>query len=152
MPDMDFFREREVQKRLCEILFVFCKQNMDVGYRQGFHEIAAVVLWVVYQDKVDPDEGEIGDRREDEELMREVLDAEYIDHDAYALFEAIMGPAKAWYELGESGGNTSSQQALGNSPIVQKSKYIHETLLMVTDPELSEHLKTLDVLPQVFLM
>jgi TBC1 domain family protein 5 len=35
---------------------------------------------------------------------------------------------------------------------VLKSKYIHETLLMATDPELAEHLKVLDVLPQVFLM
>jgi TBC1 domain family protein 5 len=152
MPDVGFFREGDVQKRLCEILFVFCKQNMDTGYRQGFHEIAAVALWVVYQDKVDLSAVEDEDCGPDEDVMREALDAAYINHDAYALFNAIMASAKAWYALGGTGGSSSSEQMLGNSPIVQKSKYIHETLLMVTDPELSEHLKALDVLPQVFLM
>lgn len=152
MPDVEFFREDEVQERLCQILFVYCKQNAEMGYRQGFHEIAAVALWVVYEDRLDPNGREGGERRRDEEDMRETLDAEYINHDAYALFNAVMASAKAWYELGGAGGSSSSEQMVGNSPIVQKSKYIHETLLMVTDPELSTHLKDLDVLPQVFMM
>jgi TBC1 domain family protein 5 len=66
-----------------------------------------------------------------------------------------MRSAKAWYELGEDNGGSRKGGAvvgLSAGPIVQKSKYIHETLLMATDPELAEHLKSLDVLPQVFLM
>ncbi|KAI5814745.1 rab-GTPase-TBC domain-containing protein [Pyronema omphalodes] len=50
MPENTFFREPSVQEDLTEILFVYCKLNRDVSYRQGFHEIAAVVYWVVVCD------------------------------------------------------------------------------------------------------
>lgn len=144
MPENTFFREPKVQKALLEILFIYCKLNQDVSYRQGFHELAAVVYWVVVCDAISPEAAEGGDP-----VMREVLDAAFIDHDAFSLFQSVMKSAKSWYELEEDVGNGGR---LGSASIVRKSKYIHETLLMATDPELSEYLKTLDVLPQVFLM
>lgn len=36
-----------------DVLFVFCKLNPDVGYRQGMHEILAPVLWVVETEAID---------------------------------------------------------------------------------------------------
>ena len=35
---------------LCNILFVWSKLNEDLSYRQGMHEVAAVIFYVVYQD------------------------------------------------------------------------------------------------------
>ncbi|KAA8912709.1 rab-GTPase-TBC domain-containing protein [Sphaerosporella brunnea] len=157
MPENPFFRRPEVQKSLLEILFVYCKLNTDVSYRQGFHELAAVVYWVVAADAIEGDSPTpvLGGAEDTPEIdgdatMREVLDHRYIDHDAFSLFQCVMRSAKQWYELGEDMGGRKGD--MGNSPIVLKSKYIHETLLMATDPELAEHLKMLDVLPQVFLI
>jgi len=150
MPENTFFREPRVQNSLLEILFIYCKLNQDVSYRQGFHELAAVMYWVVSCDAITPSDEEY---KEGEEIMMEALDARFIDHDAFSLFQCVMRSAKQWYELGE--GEVGADRRSGsivNSPIVTKSKYIHETLLMAADPELAERLKELDVLPQVFLM
>ncbi|KAI5804343.1 rab-GTPase-TBC domain-containing protein [Geopyxis carbonaria] len=152
MPDNHFFRDPKIQSSLLNILFVYCKLNQDVSYRQGFHEIAAVIFWVVWCDSVYPDTSRdhACETLDTDKMITEALDFNFIEHDTFTLFQTVMYSAKAWYELGD--GDFKGQQSLGSSPIVQKSKYIHETLLMVTDPELGNHLKELDVLPQVFLI
>lgn len=165
MPDMDYFREAAVQKSLVDILFVYCKLNEDLGYRQGMHEIVAVILWVLSADAIDSTGAEEGEKEEvereegplveHEAVMRECLDPNYINHDVFSLFQVIMRSAKAWYELGEEGegGKVRGRgDGRGKPPIVEKSKIIHEQLLMQVDPQLGDHLKALDVLPQVFLM
>ena len=53
MPEEPFFREPDVQCFMTDILFIYCKINADIGYRQGMHEILAPILWVVEQDAVD---------------------------------------------------------------------------------------------------
>lgn len=150
MPENTFFREPHVQNSLLEILFIYCKLNQDVSYRQGFHELAAVMYWVVACDAITPSDEEVV-VEEGDEIMLEALDARFIDHDAFSLFQCVMRAAKQWYELGE-GEPGRRGGSIVNSPIVMKSKHIHETLLMTADPELAERLKELDVLPQVFLM
>ena len=132
---------------MMDILFVYCKLHEDIGYRQGMHEIVAPILWVVDRDSIS-----VGNRdalSEDEKVMHEVLNSEYIEHDTFSLFEAVMRSARAWYELGEEGEPSGGEI---NSPIVEKSKMVHEDLLMSVDPQLGQYLKELDVLPQVFLM
>lgn len=151
MPENTFFRRSEVQGWLVDVLIVWCKEDKacgyQLGYRQGLHELAAILLWVVWCDSIDPMSGvgksEVESGNDD--LMNEVLDPAYVSHDTFTLFSAVMKHAKEWYEPGPEGQN-------GISPIIKRSKYIHETLLKATDPELATHLKTLDVLPQVFLM
>lgn len=154
MPDMPHFRDARVQASLREILFVYCKLNEDLGYRQGMHELVAVLLWVLGGDAVEGgEEGEEGGGGgdDDDAVMRVVLDPRYVDHDTFSLFQVIMRAAKAWYELGEEP-EGRGRPPRGRPPIVEKSRYIHEQLLMQVDPELGDHLKALDVLPQVFLM
>jgi len=124
------------------------------------HEIVAIILWVVACDAISPTthaEGkEEGKPVADENVMIECLDHQFIEHDTFSLFQVIMRSAKAWYELGEGAPDSvkgsGRSENRNSSPIVEKSKYIHEHLLMAVDPELAEHLKALDVLPQVFLM
>lgn len=52
MPENLYFREPKTQAMLLDILFIFCKLNRDVGYRQGMHELLAPVLWVVERDAI----------------------------------------------------------------------------------------------------
>lgn len=49
MPEEPYFRQQETQRILLDVLFVFCKINQDIGYRQGMHEVLAPVLWAVSQ-------------------------------------------------------------------------------------------------------
>ena len=37
---------------LTNILFIFAKQNIGLGYRQGMSELCAVFLYVLYKEQV----------------------------------------------------------------------------------------------------
>jgi len=90
--------------------------------------------------------------------MKQILDRTYIEHDAFTLLSLIMRSAKSFYELGEPDRRSSSPSTgsgtpqHGASPIVERSKRIHEVYLAQLDPELAKHLTDIKVLPQIFLM
>jgi TBC1 domain family protein 5 len=157
MPDEPYFRLPETQKTLLHILFIYCKINQDIGYRQGMHELAAPILWVVQQDALASITSENamltdgGDR-----LMSDTLNTSFIEHDSFTLFSLVMRTAKSFYELGEPEKRlnaTSTSRALYEaSPIVHRSKQIHEDLLAQVDPELASHLTQIEILPQIFVM
>jgi TBC1 domain family protein 5 len=145
MQDNFFFREPSTQKKLLDILFVYSKLNPDTGYRQGMHELLAPILWVVDCDAVEPRSSRIGAKDEEVEnegLMLEVLDPDFVEHDAFNLFCALMQTAKAFYEVGDS----------KTSPLVSRSRRIHEDLLAAVDPELERHLVSIEILPQIYLV
>jgi len=148
LPDEPFYHEPQVQAMIIDILFIHCKLNPKAGgYRQGMHELLAPILCVVEADSIEKGAGEAF--AEDELLMAEVLDATFIEHDAFALFSKVMERAGTFYEVQEGAG---LDVANGSSVIVERSKYIHERCLMKTDPELASHLKSIEILPQIFLM
>lgn len=144
---------------LLDMLFIFCKLNQDVGYRQGMHELLAPVLWVIERDaleRITSDESNLD--ANGHVLMGIILDSRFIEHDTFTLFNVIMRSAKSFYELGgqvseattvHSGRKTVPQN---HSAIVSRSQRIHEDLLARVDPELANWLKEIEVLPQVFLM
>jgi TBC1 domain family member 5 len=145
MQDNFFFREPSTQKKLLDILFVYSKLNPDTGYRQGMHELLAPILWVVDCDAVEPRSSRIGAKSEEVEnegLMLEVLDPDFVEHDAFNLFCALMQTAKAFYEVGDS----------KTSRLVSRSRRIHEDLLAAVDPELERHLVSIEILPQIYLV
>ncbi|KAI1312167.1 rab-GTPase-TBC domain-containing protein [Xylaria venustula] len=154
LPDEPFYHQPHIQTLVTDVLFIYCKLNPEVGgYRQGMHELLAPIVYVVEQDAIDPADvslGASGDLR-----MVEMLDASFVEHDSFALFSKVMDCAKAFYETAESsdnaGGAAFSIQSTKSS-IVEKSQYIHEVCLYKADPELSVHLKNIEVLPQVFLI
>ena len=150
MPENLYFREPHVQSMLVDILFVYCKLNRDVGYRQGMHEVLAPILWVVSRDAIDsqslgPDHADL------DGLTLASLDNRYVEHDAFTLFAAIMQTVKTFYEMGSDQEPTTAG-LLNNSPIVERSKRIHENYLHHADPELAEHLTAIEILPQIFLI
>ncbi|KKY21005.1 putative tbc domain [Phaeomoniella chlamydospora] len=139
-----FFREPRTQKILLDILFIYSKLHPDIGYRQGMHELLAPIVWVIERDAVDLDmDTERSGKKEEEHLMTLALDSQYIEHDAFSLFCAVMQTMKSFYELGETN---------ASSPIVNRSVKIHDGLLTKIDPELAEHLQSIEILPQIFLI
>ena len=159
MPEEPYFRDPRTQRIMLDILFIFCKINQDVGYRQGMHELLAPILWIVEQDAIDyGHDGDQSSRSEVDVLLKQTLDPTYIEHDAFTLLSLIMRSAKSFYELGEPDRRSSTPSTgtgtpqHGASPIVERSKRIHEVYLARLDPGLARHLTDIEVLPQIFLM
>lgn len=46
-PDIQWFQGSEQQTILKDCLFIWAKDNAHISYKQGMHELAAIVLWVV---------------------------------------------------------------------------------------------------------
>lgn len=158
MPEDPYFRQPDTQRMMLDILFIFCKINQDVGYRQGMHELLAPILWVVERDAIAISTSKDHEPGSDP-LLKEMLNSGHIEHDAFTILSLIMRSAKSFYELGEPDKRSSTlstssgtpQQHVA-SPIVERSKKIHEVYLARLDPELARHLTNIEVLPQIFLM
>lgn len=146
LPDEPFYHEERIQTMILDILFLYCKLNPSVGgYRQGMHELLAPIVSVVAQDSVDVAALATDDAAD--VLIAEMLDSNFVEHDAFALFSKLMEKASTFYEV-DSGSGPETQK----NSIVERSKYIHEVALMEIDQELANHLRNIEVLPQIFLM
>lgn len=153
MPENSYFREADTQSMLLDTLFIFCKLNRDIGYRQGMHEVLAPILWVISRDAIDPQSYANATRKDanSDTLILTCLDPKYIEHDAFTIFGIIMQTVKLFYETG-SQAQGSMSASLNGSTIVERSRRIHEEYLRKVDPELTEHLTAIEVIPQIFLI
>ncbi len=142
MPENLYFRQPDTQRALTDILFVFCKLNPDVSYRQGMHELLAPILWAVERDAIDL--GQSSKAMGEDAVIKSMFDSEHIEHDAFALFGQVMQSAKVFYEQTTSNGN--------ENPMVARSRRIFGELLSLVDERLAKHLERIDIVPQVFLI
>jgi TBC1 domain family protein 5 len=156
MPDNLYFREPSTQTLLLDILFIWAKSNPDIGYRQGMHEILAVVLWVIERDAIDPDSIQGRGKGQRQGLMESVFEARFIEHDTFTLFRLIMQNAKSAYENQRPPAFSTPKKAKkaseDDAPMVLRSKRIIEEYLAMTDPQLADHLTEIEIIPQVFLL
>ena len=158
MPENTYFRQPETQKMLLDILFVWCKLNPDIGYRQGMHEVLAPIVWVVERDSIDPTAADFKktELNDDHGELYSLLDGQYIEHDAFTLFGLVMQTAKSFYEPASqelhSAKDARKPSAQTESPMIKRSRFIFQDLLPKVDPELSAHLEKIDIMPQIFLM
>lgn len=149
MQDNFFFREPSTKSMMLDILFVYSKLNPDLGYRQGMHELLAPILWVVERDAVVHSTKDIPvDATDEESVMLQLLDASYIESDSFNLFCSVMQVARSFYEHSDDK-PVNGQAEL--APIVARSQFIHNDLLMAADYELATHLNAIEILPQIFL-
>ena len=125
---------------MADVLFVWSKENSDVSYRQGMHELLALVFFVVYHDKIpalkeaqNEEEytprspallfflfvqavahllGLLSCRRKIDALMGVVASPDYVEHDTYILFEKIMEVTKTWFESNQRQGEAEVNQGV----------------------------------------
>lgn len=157
-PDIDFFQQDNIKNHLLHILFCYAREHPQVSYKQGMHEILSPLIYVMYQNCsiIAETKEEISDE------IRIVLDMSHIEHDAYYLFYIIMESIQSWYvDLrpieAPSQGDTSNERSMFQKPeskpvnaISNKLQRIQGSLLQKYDPELSIHLKKIDITPQVY--
>ncbi|KAG9691669.1 RabGAP/TBC, partial [Aureobasidium melanogenum] len=156
MPDNIYFRQPQTQTMLLDVLFVFCKLNPDVGYRQGMHELLAPILWVVEKDAVSSKATD--DSSSEDKMLCHVFDSDFVEHDTFTLFGIVMQGAKSFYEQAAHAAPSkltatpSKPAATLENPILTRIHRIFDEFLPHLDPTLARHLQEIDLIPQVFLM
>ena len=142
MQDVPFFQEPSTQRVLLDILFIYSKLHPDIGYRQGMHEILAPILWTVHGDSLETAGQDPGP---EDYAVSNMLEKQYITHDTFTLFCAIMQTLKGFYEFEGSGPDS-------RSTVMERSQQLHDVHLLHVDPELAEHFHTIGMVPQIFLL
>lgn len=159
-PDEEFFRFEKVQNMLVDILFVYCRENDDVSYKQGMHELLAPILWVVQMDALKelPVESDPELQSINEALLHN-LNPDYVEHDSFSIFNRLMMTCKIWFETGNSLSSASISAASlfkdgsddsNHTTVVRKCHRVQNTLLKEFDPTLHAKLTSLGIEPQLY--
>ena len=135
--DEYFTRDTEkVQGVMLRVLTVWASINTEVSYRQGMHELLAPILAVLDRDTSAAPAAANGDAAE----LAGIMDAAFLEHDAYMLFERLMeriGAAFAPPTRGEKGKAPATR-----APVVVRCDRVQNTLLRSRDIELCSHLQS----------
>ncbi|KAI9018354.1 hypothetical protein DFJ74DRAFT_644468 [Hyaloraphidium curvatum] len=160
--DLPLFRRPDVLATLGDVLFVWSRQNADVGYRQGMHEVAAVALWMLLEERggvaLPPTED---DERPDVWSLLESPDPANIEADVHTLFSLIMSLLLLPFyrhrapPVATALGTALAVDSLPKSPtrptplLVTSARIFHEHLAR-TDPQLYRALRHCGVEEQVW--
>ncbi|KAH7910661.1 rab-GTPase-TBC domain-containing protein [Hygrophoropsis aurantiaca] len=151
-PELDYFRDEDVQQQLSNILFLYATMHPDIGYRQGMHELLAPLYYAIdydstAEDTISPIE---------DSAFSEMCSRIWVAADSWALFSSLMKRISQWYEWRETSvpavssphGQINLQPYV--SPIVQACGHIQGTLLKCVDPSLYAAMQTAGVEPQIY--
>lgn len=157
-PDVGYFRDPEVQSDLTNILFIYSLQNPVLGYRQGMHELLALLYYACDFDSISEERAVHLQDRE----LGDLFSRAWVTADAHTLFLAVMRGVGRWYEWREP--PASLQKALPSpnsgpveiqpyvAPIVEACNRIQSTYLKSVDPDLWKHLQASGIEAQIYGM
>uniref|UniRef100_A0A8D0C7J7 TBC1 domain family member 5 n=1 Tax=Salvator merianae TaxID=96440 RepID=A0A8D0C7J7_SALMN len=159
-PEMQYFQEENVRKILTDVLFCYARENEQLLYKQGMHELLAPIVFILHCDH----QAFLHaiEAAQPSEEMKVLLNPEYLEHDAYAMFTHLMKTAEHWFSTYEHDSQKEKDammtpmpfarpQDLGPSiAIVAKVNQIQDNLLKKHDIELFMHLNRLEIAPQIY--
>ncbi|XP_074652500.1 TBC1 domain family member 5-like isoform X5 [Tubulanus polymorphus] len=166
-PELEFFQSSSLRDRMVDLLFCYARQHCRLSYRQGMHELLAPLIFVLHCDHqafLHACELETVDLIEHHErnVVKELLDPEYLEHDAYAMFCQVMDSVEPWYQAREITPPSKLQALAAAQPfarpqdmqpsnvIVNKLTRIQDYVLKKHDLELHMHMERLDIAPQIY--
>jgi TBC1 domain family protein 5 len=132
-PDNIIFESEHVQNLLLNVLFVWAKLNPNISYRQGMHELAAMIFMVVNEDSYPKDAPSM-------DVISELFDERHIEADTSILFFNLMKDVKPWYEVN----HITSRPPTDTIPIIASCNRIYE-YLKALDPELFNHIHDVNI-------
>ncbi|XP_056375905.1 TBC1 domain family member 5 isoform X1 [Hyla sarda] len=159
-PEMKFFQQEDVRRLLTDVLFCYARENEHLLYKQGMHELLAPMLFILHCDH--QAFMHASEAAEPSEEMKVVLNPDFLEHDAYALFSNLMGSAEPWFSTYEHDSRKEKDAMLSTMPfarpqdigpsiaIVTKVNHIQDQLLKKHDIELYMHLNRLEIAPQIY--
>ncbi|XP_077051565.1 TBC1 domain family member 5 isoform X4 [Siphateles boraxobius] len=166
-PEMLYFQEEDVRTKLTDILFCYARENEQLLYKQGMHELLAPIVFVLHCDhQAFQHANETANPRSDllphSEEMKVLLDPKFHEHDAYVMFSLLMETAEPWFSSFEREVRKGKEEMLTSIPfarpqdsgpsvaIVTKVNRIQDQLVKKHDIELYMHLNRLEIAPQIY--
>ncbi|XP_059141726.1 TBC1 domain family member 5-like isoform X3 [Physella acuta] len=165
-PEVEFFRGPELYEMMNDILFCYSRELAQHSYKQGMHELLAPLIFVLHCDhQAFLHACEIESVLD---IMKEVMDPAFLEHDAYTMFCQVMETVEPWYlsrDIFYNNPKTGSMRSLEiinatpfsrsqdlnpSSAIVTKLTRIQDYILKKYDPELHQHLERLEIAPQIY--
>ncbi|XP_075264332.1 TBC1 domain family member 5-like [Convolutriloba macropyga] len=158
-PDIEYFSDPKIICMMCSILYTYAKENADVMYKQGMHELLAIIVFVLDNDNLSFKKC-VKARTKMSERVHAVLRGSHIEHDAFILFSKVMQHTKVWYEYKDStfhqfksklqfSYSSNSGHEL-QSPAIKKINALWSKYVKIMDPELHHKMEMLDIQPHVF--
>nr|XP_031532910.1 TBC1 domain family member 5 [Vicugna pacos] len=159
-PEMQFFQQENVRKILTDVLFCYARENEQLLYKQGMHELLAPIVFTLHCDH--QAFLHASESAQPSEEMKTLLNPEYLEHDAYAMFSQLMETAEPWFSTFEHDGQKGKEPLMTPIPfarpqdlgptiaIVTKVNQIQDHLLKKHDIELYMHLNRLEIAPQIY--
>lgn len=142
---------------LSTILFVWCKRNPEVSYKQGMNEVLASIVYVYFQEAYTPQRHPEGFEDLNEENKKAFLlfnSIEYAQADIYGVFDKIMSIQHQMYKT-QTDTNLKgviNPNSKNNTPILQRIIVIIDQKLKALDIELFRTIKLQDVQTKTFLL
>ncbi|KAL5259329.1 hypothetical protein ACHWQZ_G009689 [Mnemiopsis leidyi] len=155
-PGELMFEQIEIRDIMLNILFIYAREQPEIDYKQGMHELLAPIVYVFYneymlvKDVTHPSS----------QLIRTVAAMEYLEHDLYWCYVALMKHTHPYYttdKVNKPEPVNKDQTLLFKEAAPQPSSYIVQSLeelqngtLKRFDPELQQHLQKLAIQPQLY--
>ncbi|XP_019472327.1 TBC1 domain family member 5 [Meleagris gallopavo] len=98
-PEMQYFQQENVRKILTDVLFCYARENEQLLYKQGMHELLAPIVFILHCDH--QAFSHASEAAQPSEEMKVLLNPEYLEHDAYAMFTRLMKTAEHWFSTFE---------------------------------------------------
>ncbi|KAG9331258.1 hypothetical protein JZ751_019567 [Albula glossodonta] len=159
-PEMQYFQQEDVRDKLTDILFCYARENEQLLYKQGMHELLAPIVFILHCDHQAFQHA--SETASPSEEMKSLLNPEFHEHDAYALFSQLMETAEPWFSSFEREVRKGKEEIMTSIPfarpqdagpsvaIVTKVNRIQDQLVKKHDVELYMHLNRLEIAPQIY--
>ncbi|XP_060680860.1 TBC1 domain family member 5 isoform X3 [Hemiscyllium ocellatum] len=159
-PEMQYFQQESVRQILTDILFCYARENEQLLYKQGMHELLAPLVFILHCDH--QAFSHASETANPSEEMKALLNPEFLEHDAYAMFSQLMDTAEPWFSSFEREVRKGKEEMVTAVPfarpqdmgpslaIVSKVNRIQDQLLKKYDTELYMHLNRLEIAPQIY--
>uniref|UniRef100_A0A8D3AUN1 TBC1 domain family member 5 n=1 Tax=Scophthalmus maximus TaxID=52904 RepID=A0A8D3AUN1_SCOMX len=156
-PEIRYFQDEDVRTKLTDILFCYARENEQLLYKQvrmGAHTLSQQLSHCTLFEN--------GSSNPSGEEMKCLLNPEYLEHDAYAMFSQLMETAEPWFSSFEREVRKGKEEMLTSIPfarpqdsgpsvaIVTKVNRIQDQLVKKHDVELHMHLNRLEIAPQIY--
>ncbi|SOV19946.1 GTPase-activating protein, putative [Plasmodium sp. gorilla clade G2] len=147
------FQNEEIREILNNILFIWAKKNPDISYKQGMNEILAIFFIVNYREHLHNN----NDFYEDQNKLfykefSNLFDKEYIEADTYIIFDHFMNMGLKYLFTSMDEKKNSTNKNTCKTVLLHKCTYIFHKLLKNSDKLLYNHLISLSIEPQIFLL
>uniref|UniRef100_A0A668A7U0 TBC1 domain family member 5 n=1 Tax=Myripristis murdjan TaxID=586833 RepID=A0A668A7U0_9TELE len=149
-PEMRYFQEEDVRTKLTDILFCYARENEQLLYKQGMHELLAPIVFVLHCDHQAFQHA--SETANPSEEMKCLLNPVYHEHDALIINTASHNNAllQGKEEMLTSIPFARPQDTGPSVAIVTKVNRIQDQLVKKHDVELHMHLNRLEIAPQIY--